>query len=182
MLSAESHTPVFSRSIRTRSCLACMHNPQHAVMTGLTEHGRRVTIVANIQNDIFHPEIVHFRHLFRVKSVVISQIPLSCNRLNSCVVAEVYPKIKVTGVFPLINIQKKQVNNFVKELDSATCQEFLQQCIHRPHCRVLPADHRQSHRESVLLRMLHLVEFFLHHGYVISFVTDKALTHSSCLQ
>ena len=68
MLSAESHTPVFSRPRLTRSCLACMHNSQHAVMTGL----------------------------------------------NSCVVAEVCPKIKVTGVFPLINIQKKQVNNFVK--------------------------------------------------------------------
>ena len=120
-------------------------------MTGLTEHGRRVTIVANIQNDIFHPKIVHFRHLFIVKSVVISKIPLSFNRLNSCVVAEVYPKIKVTGVFPLIIIQKKQVKDFVKELDGATCQEFLQQFIHRPYCRVLQADHRQSHREKCCL-------------------------------
>ena len=93
--------------------------------------------------------------------------------------AEVYPKIKITGVFPPINIQMKQVKDFVKELNSATCQEFFQQFIHRPHCRLLPADHRQSHRESVLLRMLHLVEFFLHHGYVISYDTDKALSHSS---
>ena len=41
---------------------------------------------------------------------------------------------------------------------------------------------QSSDRESVLLSMLHLVELFLHHGYVISFDTDKALTHSSCLQ
>ena len=27
----------------------------------------------------------------------------------------------------------------------------------------------------MLLRMLHLVEFFLHHGYVIAFDTDRAL-------
>ena len=77
MLSAESHTLVFSRPRRTLSCLACLHNPQHAVMTGL----------------------------------------------NSWVVAEVSPE---TG--------------------------------------------------------LRLVEFFLYHGYVISFDADKALTHSSCLQ
>ena len=142
MLSAEPHTPVFSRPRRTRSCLACMHNPLHAVMTGL--------------------------------------IPLGCNPLNSCVVAEVCSKIKVTGVFTLINIQPMQLKNFVKELDGPTCQEFSRQSIHILHYRVLPADHRQSHRESVLLRMLHLAEFFLHHGYVISFDSDN--THSSCLQ
>ena len=151
MLSAESHTSFFSRPRHTRSCLACMHNPQHAVMTGLTEHGRRVTIVTDVQNDRLHLETFQFRHFFEFKNVGISKIPFGCNRLNSCVVAEVCPKIKVTGVFPLMNIQKKQVKDFVKELDGATCQEFSQQCIHRPHCRVLPADHRQNYREKCCL-------------------------------
>ena len=63
--------------------------------------------------------------------------------------AVVYPKIKETGVFPLINIQKKYAKIFVKELDGTTCQKFSQQCIHSLHCRVLPADHRQSQKEGV---------------------------------
>ena len=176
MLSA---TPVFSRPRRTRSCLTSLHNPQHACDDRIN---RIVTILTNIQNDPLHLGTFQFRHFFEVRDAVISKIPLGCNRLNRCVVAEICSKIKVTGVFPLINIQKKQANTFVKELDGAICQEFLQQCIHRPHCRVLPEDHRQSHRESVLLRMLHLVEFFLYQGFVISFDPDKVLTHSSCLQ
>ena len=36
----------------------------------LTDYCRSVTIVANNQNDLFHPKTVQFRHFFEVKNVL----------------------------------------------------------------------------------------------------------------